>query len=73
MKSIVFVMDYPQAKIKKNIYMTLPQVPNNFKISDLPNLSDRSLNVYKLVKNLYTLKDAGLIWNCHLRGGVKKR
>ena len=73
MNSIDFVMVYPQAKIKTDIYMTPPQVPTNFKIPDITNLADRFFNVYKLVKNLYCLKDTGLTWNNHLKDRLISR
>ena len=63
--SIDFVLAFPQADVKTDIYMQPPKVPLNFPIPDLPRPSDRFFNVYKLVKNLYGLKDAGRTWNQH--------
>ena len=53
--------------------MQPPKVLFNFKIPDLPQLSDRFNNAYKLIKNLYGLKDAGRTWNHNLRAGLLKR
>ena len=71
--SIDFVMAFPQADIKTDIYMQPPRVPSNFTIPDLPLPNDRFSKVYKLLKNLYGLKDAGQTWNHHLRSGLLKR
>ena len=72
-QSIDFVLAYPQASIKTDIFMQPPKVPPNFIIPDLPKPSDRYFNVYKLIRNLYGLKDAGRTWNHHLRDGLIKR
>ena len=66
MESIDFVLAYPQAPVKTDIYMKPPKVPPNFVIPDLPNLADRFCNVYPLLKNLYGLKDAGKTWADYL-------
>ena len=71
--SIDFVMAFPQADIKTDIYLQPPRVPSNFTIPDLPLPNDRFSKVYKLLKNLYGLKDAGRTWNHHLRSGLLKR
>lgn len=62
MESIDFVLAYPQAPIKTDIYMKPPKVPPDFVIPDLPNL-----------KNLYGLKDAGKTWANYLRKGLLDR
>ena len=66
-------MAYPQANIKTEIYMKPPTVPHNFVIPDLPQLSDIFTHVYKLLKNLYGLKDTGKTWNDFLKKGLLKR
>ena len=71
--SIDFVMAFPQAEVKTDIYMIPPKVPNNFPIPDLPNFTDRFTSTYKLIRNLYGLKDAGRTWNHHLKAGLLKR
>ena len=71
--SIDFVMAFPQADIKTDIFMRPSTVPPDFVIPDLPSFVDRITNVYKLVKNLYWLKDAGRTWNDHLTSGLIKR
>jgi hypothetical protein len=73
MRSIDFVLAFPQAPVKTDIYMNPPRVPNGFNIPDLPTLSDRLSNVYKLLRNLYGLKDAGKTWFEFLRKGLLKR
>ena len=73
MESIDFVLAFPQAPIKTDIYMKPPKVPPDFRIPDLPNFVDRFLNVYKLLKNLYGLKDAGKTWFEYLSNGLQKR
>ena len=52
-QSIDFVLAYPQAKIKTDIYMKPPTVPSQFPIPDLPDPYDRFTKVYKLIKNVY--------------------
>ena len=71
--SIDFVMTFPQADIKTYIYMRPPQVPNSFKIPDLPFFADIFTKVYKLIKMLYGIKDAGRTWNIHLKKGLYAR
>lgn len=72
-ESIDFVLAYPQAPVQTDIYMVPPKVPQGFLIPDLPNFVDRFTNVYKLLKNLYGLKDAGKTWNDHLCKGLLAR
>ena len=59
MESIDPVLVFPQAPIKTDIYMKPPKVPPDFVVPDLPSVADRFLKVCKLLKNLYSLKDAG--------------
>ena len=66
-------MAFPQADIKTDIYMKPPTVPAGFHILDLPQPLDRFKYVYKLIKNLYGLKDAGRTWNHHLHKGLLSR
>ena len=73
MQSIDFVLAFPQAPVKTDIYMQPPKVPYNFTIPDLPNKHDRVTKVYKLIKNLYGLKDASKTWFDYLRNGLEKR
>ena len=42
-------------------------------IPDLPDRHDRHTKVYKLLKNLYGLKDASKTWFDYLRNGLEKR
>jgi hypothetical protein len=54
-----FVMVYPQAPIRSDIYMELPQ---GIKTAT-GNSED---HVLKLLKNIYGLKQAGRVWNSFL-------
>ena len=38
------------------------KVTKDFEILDLLNSTDRFIYVYKLIKNIYGLKDAGKAW-----------
>ena len=73
MQSIDFVLAFPQAPVKTDIYMKPPKVPSDFIIQDLPAPTDRFNKVYKLIKNLYRLKDAGKTWFEFLCQGLEKR
>ena len=70
MRSIDFVMAFPQAHTKTDIYMKPPTVPSNFVIPDLPKFMDRFTHVYKLIKKLYGLKDVGRTWHKFLHKGL---
>ena len=72
-QSIDFVLVFPLADINTGIYMQPPKFPGDFPIPDFYRPSDRFFNVYKLLKNLYSLKDAGRTWNRHLRKGLFTR
>ena len=62
-RSVDFVLAFPQAKIKTDIYTRSPKVPSNLSIPDLPSFTVRFINVYKLLQNVYGLKDTGKTWN----------
>ena len=47
---------------KTDIYTKPPKSPKEFEIPDLPNFTDRYIYVYKLINNLYGLKDAIKTW-----------
>ena len=57
--SIDFVLAFPQADVKTDIYMRPPKVPPDFQITDLPVFTDCFTKVYTLLKNFYGLKDTG--------------
>ena len=65
MRSLDFVLAYPQADIKTDIFMYLPQG------CSIPGTDSRK-HLLKLRKNLYGLKDAGLTWHEHLLKGLLK-
>jgi hypothetical protein len=71
--SIDFILAFPQAPIQTDIYMRPPKVPFGFVIPDLPSFEDRFHNVYKLLRNLYGLKDAGRTWFNFLKKGLLQR
>ncbi|CAJ1935468.1 unnamed protein product [Cylindrotheca closterium] len=73
MESIDFVLAYPQAPIKTDIFMQPPRVPPKFVIPDMPRPGDRFTSVYKLLQNLYGLKDAGRTWGQFLHKGLIDR
>ncbi len=54
-----FVMAYPQAPIKTNIYMELPQ---GIQVTTV----DSNDHVLKFLKNIYGQKQAGQVWNSFL-------
>ena len=72
-RSIDFVLEFPQADVKTDIFMRHPSIPNDFVIPDMPKSSDRFTKVYKLIKNIYGLKDAGRTWNQFLKSGLIQR
>ncbi|CAJ1960803.1 unnamed protein product [Cylindrotheca closterium] len=53
--------------------MKPPKVPTGFAILDLPRPSDCITKCYKLIKNLYGLKDAGKTWFDFLSKGLEER
>ena len=73
MEAIDFVLAYPQAPCQSDIYMQLPKVPSDFFIPDVPDPASRASKVYKLIKNLYGLKDGGRTWYLHLKKGLDER
>lgn len=67
-----FVLAYPQAKMKTQVYM---QIPAHFKVKNNAlcqnKLAPRLHNhVLLLLQNLYGLKDTGLTWHKHLKQGL---
>ena len=66
-------MAFPQSDVKTDIYIRPPKVPLNLRIPDLLAFTDHFTNVYKLLKYVYGLKDAGRTWNHHLKYGLIKR
>ena len=66
MRSIDFIMAYTQAKVKTDIYMTLP------KATTIQNV-DPTKHLLKLQQNLYGLKDGQVTWHEHIKKGLKER
>ncbi len=56
LKQVDFIMAYPQAPIKCNMYMELPQ---GIQVSE----EDLKNYVLKLLKNIYSQKQVGRVWN----------
>ena len=73
MISIDFVIAFSQTATKTDIYMKSPTVPSDLLISDLPKFMDRFTHFYKIIKNLYGLKDAGRTWHEFLCAGLLDR
>ena len=65
-RSLDFVLAYPQADVKTDIFMRPPQG------CDFPGF-DTNRHLLKLKKNLYGLKDAGLTWHEHIKKGLVDR
>ena len=63
-RSIDFVLAYPQADIKSNLFM---RIPFGFHVDTPGNW------LLKLKKNVYGVKDAGRTWHLHLRKGLVER
>ena len=66
MRSLDFVMAYPQADIKMDIFMCVPLG------CVIPGAS-QGWSILNLCKNLYGLKDAGKTWHKYLRDGLLRR
>jgi hypothetical protein len=67
-RSIDFIMAYPQADVKTDIYM---QLPKGTSLAD-DKFNDKN-QLLKLRKNLYGLKDAGRTWYECITSGLKQR
>jgi hypothetical protein len=74
-RQIDFVLAFPQAKVRADIYMHVPEkfVVRNKELvlnEDAPHPSQQ-FDVVKLIKNVYGLADASLTWHEHLKVGLK--
>jgi len=68
MRSVDFVLAFPQADVKTDIYLKLP------KYCHIPGLSHKSnRNYMKLIKNVYGLCDASKTWFDKLTEGLIQR
>jgi len=73
-RQIDFVLAFPQADVKTDIYM---HVPEKFRVNhgklvldeQAPHPSKQN-SVVKLIKNIYGLADASLTWHTHLKKGL---
>jgi hypothetical protein len=73
-RQIDFVLAFPQAKVKTDMYM---QVPDKFEVQNSKlTLNKKAPNpfkqdaVLKLIQNVYGLADASLTWHEHLKKGL---
>ena len=53
--------------------MQPPSVLSGFVIPNLPKFDDCFTHIYKMLKKLYSLKDAGKTWHEFLRAGLLDR
>ena len=65
-RSIDFILAFPQADLKEDVYMELP-------VGMTLLTGDKKDKVLKLQKSLYGLKSAGKNWFDHLKGGLIRR
>ena len=72
-KHIEFILSSPISPIKTDIYMKPPKLPTEFEIPDLPNFTDHFIYVYKLINNLYGLKDNIKTWCEYLKHVILKQ
>ena len=73
-RQIDFVLAFPQAKVRTDIYMHLPEkfrVKNGKMILDeeAPHPSKQN-EVVKLIQNVYGLADASYTWHLHVKRGL---
>ncbi len=74
-RQIDFVLAFPQANVKTDVYMSVPEkfrVDSNKKLvldETAPHPSKQN-GVVKLIKNVYGLKDASKTWVDHLSKGL---
>ena len=73
MHYVDFVTAYPQARINTDIFMKPLKVPPNFCIPDLPSFTDRFTKIFKILRNLYGLKDSGKTWFDFPKKGLIER
>jgi hypothetical protein len=70
MRSIDFIMAYPQADVNTGIYM---KAPKGTTINHDGRTLDAQEHYLKLKKNLYGLRDAGLTWFQFIHDGLLRR
>ena len=73
-RQIYFVLAFPQAKVRTDVYMHLPEkfkVQNGKLVLDeqAPHPSKQN-EVVKLIKNVYGLADASYTWHLHVKRGL---
>jgi Reverse transcriptase (RNA-dependent DNA polymerase) len=74
-RQIDFVLTFPQAEVKTDVYM---HIPEKFRVNDAKQLvldkeaphPSKQQNVVKLIKNVYGLKDASKTWLDHISKGL---
>jgi hypothetical protein len=76
-RQIDFVLAFPQAKVKTDIYMNVPQKfrtdsNGSLKLDERAPHPSKQDACVKLIQNVYGLKDACLMWHQHLSQGLKR-
>jgi len=73
-RQIDFVLAFPQAKVKTDIYMHIPEkfksVHGKLVIDENAAHPAKQDAVVKLIKNIYGLADASLTWHEHIKKGL---
>ena len=58
MRSVDFIMAYPQIDVNTDVYLRSLRVLHDFTIPDLPSFGDSFTKVYHVLQNQYGLKYA---------------
>ena len=73
-RQINFVLAFPQANVKKDIYMYLPEKfenqNGNLKLNENAMHPTKQKAVVKLIKNVYGLANISYTWHQHLKKGL---
>ena len=73
-RQIDFVLAFPQAKVKKDIYMHVPEKfevkDKTLKLNEEAKHPSKQNKVVKLIQNVYGLVDASYTWHLHVKKGL---